>query len=496
MSIDWVGRADDLKLEVRNFIDGRYTAVGGQPLEKYSSRDGRLLCSFGAGHTRDVDDAVAAARRAFDDGRWSKLPVQRRKDVLFKLIASIEQHREELALLECLDVGKPIADALNLDVTMAIGTLKYNAEAADKFHGKVYAADSTSLSYQLRRPRGVVGAVIGWNFPLVLAAGKIGPALATGNSLVLKPSEFTSLSAARIAELALEAGVPEGVFNVVHGAGAVGAAIAQHRDIDLITFTGSTATGKQLLIASGQSNMKRLILECGGKAPNIVFDDAPDLEAVADAVVMRAFFNQGQVCSASSRLLIQDSIQSQLLPLIIRKVQMLTPGDPLKLETKFGAVMSHEHRHKVMGYIESGKREGARIVYESDGPPPFERGAYVAPVIFDRVLPGQKIAQEEIFGPVLSVLSFRDEDEAVRIANDTIYGLSAILWTKDLGRAHRVTQGINAGWIVVNATGKPVGGPGRGIVSLGGHKESGHGIEAGIEGLEEYMSQTTVQYFV
>lgn len=496
VSIDWVERARALKPQVRNFINGRYAEIGGSPLEKRSSRDGELLCRFGAGEAREVEQAVGVARRAFEDGRWSKLPMTRRKDVLYKLIALIEQHREEFALLECLDVGKPISDALNLDVTMAIGTLKYNAEAADKFCGKVYSADSTSLSYQLRRPRGVVGAIIGWNFPLVLAAAKIGPALAMGNTLVLKPSQFTSLSAARVAELALEAGVPEGVFNVVCGAGAVGAALAKHRDVELVSFTGSSATGKKLLIASGESNMKRLILECGGKAPNIVFDDAPDLNAVADAVVMRGFWNQGQVCTASSRLLIHESIKAQFLPLIMRKVAELVPGDPLKPETRFGAVVNHAHQKKIMSYIESGEQEGARIVYRCSSPMPFEGGAYVAPTLFDQVSTKQRIAQEEIFGPVLSAISFRDEEEALRIANDTIYGLSAILWTQDLGRAHRMTQGIRAGTIIVNATGKPMGGPGRGVISVGGHKESGLGVEGGLKGLEEYTSETAVQFFV
>jgi acyl-CoA reductase-like NAD-dependent aldehyde dehydrogenase len=329
-----------------------------------------------------------------------------------------------------------------------------------------------------------------------LTAGKIGPALAAGNTLVLKPSELTSLSAARVAELAIEAGVPEGVLNVIHGGPTVGAALAQHPDVDLITFTGSTHTGKKLLVSSGQTNMKRLILECGGKAPSIVFDDSPDLEAVADAIVGRAFWNQGQVCTASSRLLVQDSVKERLMQIVVQKVAALRPGDPLKQETKFGAVVSQGHKNKVLGYLDSGSRDGARMLYRSDAPPPFANGFYVPPVIFDNVSPGQKIAQEEIFGPVLSVLSFRDEADAINIANNTIYGLSAIVWTKDLGRAHRMAQGIQAGWIVLNTTGKPTGGPGGGVMSIGGLKESGLGSEGGLEGLEEYMTKTAVQLFV
>jgi acyl-CoA reductase-like NAD-dependent aldehyde dehydrogenase len=497
IEIDWVSRAEALTPQIQNFIGGRWTPQAGAPaLDKVSPRDGRLLCRFGSRGASEVDDAVRAARNAFEDGRWANLPITRRKDALYKLATLIEQHREELALLECLDVGKPIRDALNFDVPTAAATIRYSAEAVDKLHSRVYGADRSSMSYQLRRPIGVVAGIVGWNFPLVLAAEKIGPALATGNSLVLKPSELTSLSAARIAELAVEAGIPPGVFNVIHGGPDVGAALALHRQVDLLTFTGSSRTGKRLLIAAGESNMKRLILECGGKAPNIVFDDCPDLDAVAEGIVARAFWNQGQVCTASSRLLIQSSIKDELLGLVMQKASFLSPGDPLKPDTTFGAVVSQGHKQKVLSFIDSGEREGAKIVYRSDAPSPFAGGFYVPPVVFDLVSPGQKIAQEEIFGPVLSVLAFADEAEAISIANSTIYGLSAILWTRNLGRAHRVTHGINAGWIVVNATGQRMGGPGPSVLSIGGHKESGIGVEGGIEGLEGYTSRTAVQMFV
>jgi acyl-CoA reductase-like NAD-dependent aldehyde dehydrogenase len=496
-SIDWVSRAEALKLRVRNFVDGRWKDDRSvDRIEKRSPRDGRLLSTFGAGEAKDAEEAVASARRALEDGRWSKQSAQRRKDVLQNLAALMEQHREELALLECLDVGKPISDALAFDVPVAIATIRSAAETLDHAYGKVFGVDRSSLSYELRRPIGVVAGIVGWNFPLVLAATKVGPALATGNCLVLKPSELTSLSAARIAELAIEAGVPEGVFNVVHGTGAVGAALSLHRDVDLVTFTGSSATGKKLLIASGQSNMKRLILECGGKAPSIVFDDCPDIDAVAERVVARAFWNQGQVCTASSRLLIQESIKDAVLRQVIEKAAALKPGDPLNPHTRFGALVSREHKQKVQGYVDGGAKHGAQNVYQSASPPPFEDGFYVPPTIFDRVSPGQPLAQEEIFGPVLSVIAFRDEAEAIQIANNTIYGLSAIVWTKDMGRAHRVAQGIKAGWIVINATGEPAGGLSVGVKTSGGHKESGLGVEGGIGGLLAYTSHTAVQYFV
>jgi acyl-CoA reductase-like NAD-dependent aldehyde dehydrogenase len=496
MPVDWIDHAARLIPRVRNCIDGQLTAGTGEAIEKYAPRDGTLLYRFGAAEKADVGSAVASARRAFTDGCWSALPVVRRKEVLYRLASLIEQHSEEFALLESLDVGKPISDAIGWDVPTAVAILRFNAEAADKCFGKVYAVDRSSLSYELRRPLGVVAGIIGWNFPLVLAAMKLAPVLATGNSLVLKPSELTSLSAARLAELALEAGVPEGVFNVVHGGGMLGGALAHHSDVDLVTFTGSTATGKQLLIASGQSNMKRLVLECGGKAPNIVFEDCPNLAAVADGVVARAFWNQGQVCTASSRLLVQESIRDELLGLIVSNTSALEMGDPLLSDTRFAALVSREHQRKVMNYIDIALREGARVAYRSPSNPPFPNGFYVPSVILDAVTPQQRIAQEEIFGPVLSVISFRDEEEAIRIANETVYGLSAILWTRDMGRAHRVTQRIQTGWIVVNATDKPAGGPGEGALPVGGHKASGVGIEGGLEGLEAYTSQTAVQWFV
>jgi acyl-CoA reductase-like NAD-dependent aldehyde dehydrogenase len=408
----------------------------------------------------------------------------------------IESNKDELALLESLDVGKPITDSLTFDIPAAAAIVRFNAESVDKIYGNVYAADKSALSFELRRPLGVIAAIVGWNFPLVLGAMKAAPVLATGNSLILKPSEVTSLTAARMAEMAIEAGVPPGVFNVIHGGAAIGEALASHQEIDGITFTGSTQTGKHLMVVSGQSNMKRLVLECGGKAPNIVFSDCPDLETVAEAVVARAFWNQGEVCTASSRLLIHESIKDEFLAYLIGKVSTLTPGDPLDPSTRYGAIVSQAHQKKILGYIESGKRDGARIAYQADSSAPYENGFYVSPVIFTEVLATHRIAREEIFGPVLSVITFRNEAEAIRIANATIYGLSAIVWTRDLGRAHRMSHGIKAGSVVVNATAKPAGGPGAGALMVGGHKQSGLGAEGGLEALRQYMSSTAVQYFV
>jgi acyl-CoA reductase-like NAD-dependent aldehyde dehydrogenase len=494
---DWISRAQALSVRVGNFIEGRFqTGRGGNTLEKFGPRDGRLLYSFSAGNQMDVDEAVASSKRAFDDGRWSGIPLQRRRDILCKVASLLEEHRDELALLECLDVGKPIRDTLNYDVPTAASIIRFNAEAIDKVHSKVYASSYSNLSYETRRPLGVAAGIVGWNFPVQLAAQKIGPALAAGNTLILKPSELTCLSSARLAELAVEAGVPEGVLNVVHGDRGVGAALAHHRDVSLLSFTGSTATGKNLLVAAGQSNMKRLILECGGKAPNIVFDDCGDFDAIAESVVASAFWNQGQVCVASSRLLVQEGVKDEVLQAVIRKMAAVCPGDPLNSDTRFGALVSRDHKEKVLRYIEEGKNDGARLVFQSSSRPPFDGGYYVPSTIFSEVRPERRIAQEEIFGPVLAVMSFRKEDEAIAIANKTIYGLSAIVWTRDLARAHRVSQSLDTGLVVVNATAKPAGGPNETLLAVGGHKESGVGVEGGMEGLEAYLSKTAVQLFV
>jgi acyl-CoA reductase-like NAD-dependent aldehyde dehydrogenase len=482
---------------VRNVIDGSSRSpTEEQVLQKYSPRDGSLLYEFGAGGTRDADAAVSSARRAFDDGRWSRLSAQRRKEVLYRLAELVRENSEEFALLESLDTGKPIRNALGFDVPAAADTIQFNAEAIDKLYSQVYASDRTSLLFGLRRPIGVVAGIVGWNFPLLLAASKVGPALATGNSLVLKPSELTSLSAARLAELAIHAGIPDGVFNVVHGDARVGQLLAHSNDVDLVTFTGSSRTGKSLLVASGNSNMKRLLLECGGKSPNIVFDDSPDLNLVADAVINRAFYNQGQVCTASSRLLVQRGIRDELVSHLVQKFVHLIPSDPLDPKTEYGAVVSLGHKNKILDYLDIGKCEGAKLIQQAKATTAHEQGFYVNPAIFDCVKPEHRIAQEEIFGPVLSILTFTDEEEAVSLANSTSYGLSAILWTRDLGRAHRVIHGVRAGWIVVNSTASPTGGPTPGVLCVGGHKESGLGAEGGIEGLDHYTTRTAVQLFV
>ena len=493
--VNWQQRAEEADLSIRHFIGGEYRACsGGKPIVKLSPRDGSPLYEFFEGDGTEVERAVTGARKAFDNGRWRKQPLHQRKAVLHILANLIEQHKDTFALYECLDSGKPITHAFNQDIAHAVNALRASAEGADKLLSPA-GSDGASFTYQQRKPIGVVGGIIGWNYPLALAAQKVGPALAMGNSLVLKPSEFTALSASLLAALAVEAGVPSGVFNVVQGAGkTVGAKLAQHPDINLLTFVGSSATGKQLMVAAGQSNMKRLILECGGKSPYLVFDDCDDdLDALAANIVATAFSNQGALCVAGTRLLIQDTMKETLLPKILEQTARITPKDPLDPDCAFGALINEAHMGKVLGFIDSGEQEGAkrlcvgRRVLQETG------GYYIEPTIFDQVNPQQKIAQEEIFGPVLCVFSFSDEAEAIQLANNTCYGLAAYAATTNLGRAQRLGQQLNAGSITIFSTATPTGG---GVnIGMEAQCESGFGFEGGGDGLAAYTVSSTVNIF-
>ena len=489
---NWHARAKAADLSIRNFIDGQYEdTAGNNIISKHSPRDGELLYSFRDGDSTLVDRAVVNARQAFEDGRWSELSAQQRKSVLQKLADLIEIHKEEFALYECLDVGKPITNALNGDIPRSASRIRSAAESAAQLLSPS-GMDVSNFAYQLRKPVGVVAAIIGWNFPLSLATTKVGPALAMGNSLVLKPSEFTSLSASRLAELAIEAGVPPGVLNVVHGSGvAVGDALARHPDIDLLGFIGSSATGKKLMQAAGQSNMKRLILECGGKSPYVVFDDCPDdLDAISANIVSTAFTNQGAVCVAGTRVLIQESLKEKLLPKIVALAKKLIPQDPLESSSTFGALVNEAHMQKVLGYIESGKQEGANLILGGKRVLEASGGYYVEPTIFDNVDPQQKIAQEEIFGPVLSVFSFKDEEDAIKLANNTCFGLAAYAATENLGRAQRLGKKLNAGMVMIRGTSTPSGG---GVnISIEGQRESGFGPMGGLAGLAAYTVSSAV----
>lgn len=492
--VNWIKRAGNLNIKIQNFVNGQYSS--GRDFEsftKYSPRDGSRLYEVPCGHRDDANEAVSVARAAFVSGSWAQKSASDRKAILLNFASLMESNSEELALLESLDVGRPITQALQGSVPRAISVIRYNAEAVDKLTDSVHRYGNESLIYGLRHPIGVVVGIIAWNAPVNLAAMKIGPALAMGNSLILKPSELASLSTARLAELAVEAGVPPGVFNVVHGLGStVGSTLAHHHDVDLLTFTGSTQTGKDLLVAAGQSNMKKVILECGGKSPSLVFDDYPDMDVAASAVVASAFGNQGQTCSAGTRLLIQDSIKDEFVSKVIERASQLAPADPLRSGTKFGALNSYNHMKNVLTYIEEAKAEGAdlvcggeRVTIENSA------GYYIPPTIFDNVRTDQKIAQEEIFGPVLAIISFSNEDEAIELANNTAFGLAASAWTADVARAHRLVREIQVGGTVIQTSSRASSMPDFGSIPVEPHKQSGLGVEMGVEGLKSYSINFT-----
>ena len=499
-SIDWCQRAADTKFCVQNFINGHYINGSNDiTIDKVSPRDGSLLYQFSAGTPEDMAEGIKYARQAYQDKRWRGLSIYQRKTVLLTLANLVEVHQETFALYESLDAGKPITAAIE-EVMHASEMLREAAEGADKLFSP-YLADGTYCAYQLRKPVGVVGAIVSWNYPLIVAALKVGPALIMGNSLVLKPSELTSLSASFLAALALEAGVPPGVFNVVNGAGnIVGSTLAHHMDVDLLSFTGSSAIGKQMQIAAGKSNMKRLLLECGGKAPYLVFDDCPDnLDVIATDIVAMAFNNNGANCLANTRLLVQAGIKDTLLSKVIEQATLLVPQDPLNQNTKFGALISEAHMNKVLDYIDNGEQQGAKLIQGGkrvhvDTSYFGSKGFYIEPTIFDQVNPRQEIACDEIFGPVLSVLSFDDEKEAIELANKVRFGLAAYVATENMCRAHRLCQSINAGLVMVTGTSEPS--ESYNEIGKEGFLESGFGLEGGLLGLASYSVSTAVHQWM
>ncbi|WP_292289887.1 aldehyde dehydrogenase, partial [Mesorhizobium sp.] len=428
-------------------------------------------------------------RRSFEAGSWSGMPPRERKKVLLRFADLIEKHSAELALIETLDCGKPINDSLSVDLPDSVETLRWHAEATDKIYDQMSPAPRDVVSMIVREPIGIVGGVIPWNFPLFVAMWKLAPALAGGNSLVLKPAEQTSLSLIRLAALASEAGIPDGVFNVVPGLGpTAGQAIGLHRDIDCVSFTGSGEVGRLFLKYSADSNMKRIILECGGKSPAIVMSDVKNFAPIVENVATGILFCQGENCSAGSRLIVHESIKDRLLDELKPVFESWTVGDPLERSTRIGAMIEEDHLAKVLSYIETGRNEGAKVALGGNRVLAETGGSFVEPTIFDGVSNTMKIAREEIFGPVLSVISFKDEAEAVRIANDTNYGLAASLYTDDLNTAHRVAKSIRAGTVSVNCYSE-----GDFAVPFGGYKESGFGgKDKGLAAHDQYTETKAV----
>ncbi len=472
------------------FINGRWEAAAdGRTIDVVNPATGELLTTVPDGSAPDVDRAVAAARASFERKSWRGMDPSRKEKILWDISEILLRHREELAMLESMENGKTVREAGGADVDPAIDAFRYYAGWVRKLYGETIPVDGPFLNYTLREPVGVAGGIVPWNYPLQIAAWKVAPALACGCSVVLKPSEWTPLTALKLAEYCHEAGLPDGVLNVVTGYGqTAGEALALHMDVDKISFTGSIRTARRLLQASGESNLKRLSLELGGKSPNIIFPDC-DLEPALKSALWGIFANKGEICSAASRLLVHEDIHDRFVDELVARARKLRVGDPLDKGTQMGSQVSGRQMERILDYIKSGREEGARLLCggERDTEGAKAKGFFVKPTIFSEVTPQMKIAQEEIFGPVLCALKFRDADEAIEIANCTIYGLVSAVWTRDIKLAHRMAAEIKAGSVWINTyNGFDTASP------FGGYKQSGFGRDLGSYALEQYTNIKSV----
>jgi gamma-glutamyl-gamma-aminobutyraldehyde dehydrogenase len=470
-------------------IDGRARpSLSGATFETINPATGRVLNRIAACDKADVDLAVGKARDCFEAGNWSRRHPTERKKAMIKLAELIRRNQHELAVLESLESGKPIYDIETIDIPEALNCLEWHAETADKIYDQVAPSGDNAVAMIVREPVGVVGCVLPWNFPILMLAWKLGPALEAGNSVIVKPAEQTSMTTLRVAELAREAGIPGGAFQVLPGLGeVVGREIGLHPDIDMVGFTGSTEVGRLFLEYSARSNLKRIVLECGGKNPCIVLDDAENLDIVAAHAVQAVFWNMGENCSSNSRLIVHKAVKDKLIERILHKVKSWPTGNPLDPLNRLGAIVSKEQYDRILGYIKKGKAEGARVVLGGE-PIVSGNGYFIAPTIFDGVKPEMTIARDEIFGPVLSIITIANADEAIKVANDTAYGLTASVFTANARQAHRMARAIRAGTVTVNCYGE-----GDITTPFGGYKTSGFGgRDKSIHAHDQYTELKTI----